>query len=80
MIKLIPILVECHSGYKADEYPRCFYLDNNRFDIKEITDRWYQGDNNPEFPVSNYFRVNAGNSKQYILKHELQSDKWYLCQ
>jgi hypothetical protein len=80
MIKLIPIEVECHAGYKADEYPKCFIRNNDRFEIHQITDRWYQGDNNPEYPVSNYFKVNTTCRKQYIIKHDLESDKWYLCQ
>jgi hypothetical protein len=50
---LIPIEVECHSGYKADEYPKCFSWNNERFEISQVTDRWYQGETNPEYPVSN---------------------------
>ncbi len=80
MFKLIPIKVECHSGYKADEYPKSFYLDNCKHEIEEITDRWYQGDNNPEYPVSNYFKVVSTNGQQYIIKHNLESDTWHLCQ
>jgi hypothetical protein len=38
MLKLIPIKVECHSGFEADEYPKCFYWNNNRFEILEIID------------------------------------------
>lgn len=79
MIRLIPIKAECHSGFKADEYPKCFYVDNNRIEIQEITDRWYQGDNNPEWPVSNYFKVIATDGQQYIIKHDLEKDTWYLC-
>jgi len=80
MKKLIPIKVECHSGFKADEYPKCFYRDNNRIEITEITDRWYQGDANPEWPVSNYFKVITADGNQYIIKHELTEDNWYLYQ
>jgi hypothetical protein len=79
MIKLILIEVECHSGYKADEYPKCFYWEDKRFDIQEITDRWYQSDTNPEWPVSNYFKVITTNRDQYIIKHDLEEDEWYLC-
>jgi len=79
MIKLIPIEVECHSGFKADEYPKCFFLNNSRFEISRITDRWYQGDSNPEYPVSNYFKVETTNGEQFIIKHDLNSDKWHLC-
>jgi hypothetical protein len=80
MIRLVPIEVQCHSGYKADEYPKCFLLDNDRFEICQITDRWYQGDSNPEYPVSNYFKVETTCGKQFIIKHELEKDTWYLCQ
>jgi hypothetical protein len=78
-MKLIPIEVECHSGYKADEYPKYFSWDNDRFEICEVTDRWYQGETNPEYPVSNYFKVETINGVN-IIKHDLESDRWYLCQ
>ncbi|UCG28253.1 MAG: hypothetical protein JSV24_02515 [Bacteroidales bacterium] len=76
--ELIPIKVECHSGYKADEYPKCFYWNNVRFKITEIIDRWYQGDRDPELPVSNYFRVTTSCGGSYIIKHDLKNDEWYL--
>jgi hypothetical protein len=79
MMKLIPVKAECYSGYIADEYPRCFTLKNEKFEIREVTDRWYQGETNPEYPVSNYFKVKTMCGKEFILKHDLQSDIWYLC-
>jgi len=78
MKDLYQITVECHSGYKVDEYPKCFYWDNIRFEIDEIMDRWYQGDSNPEFPAANYYKVITNDRKTYILKHEIQSDIWFL--
>ena len=78
-IEMIPIKVECHSGYKVDEYPKCFYWNNDRFEIQEIIDRWYQGDRDPEWPVSNYFRVDTTCGKRYIIKHDIENDEWYLC-
>jgi hypothetical protein len=79
MIELIPIKVECHSGFKADEYPKCFYWNNKRFEITEILDRWYQGETNPEWPVSDYFKVDTNDGRQYIIKHELKTGRWHLC-
>ncbi|MDP4224101.1 MAG: cytoplasmic protein [Bacteroidota bacterium] len=78
MSDLIPVLVECHSGYKADEYPRCFYLGDVRYEITEITDRWFQSDRYPEWPESDYFKVKTKSGGQYIIKHELKSDLWYI--
>ena len=48
------------------------------FEIKEILDRWYKGDLNPEFPVANYFKVSVAEDKIFILKHEIKSGKWFL--
>lgn len=85
MRDLFPIKVECYSGYKADEYPRCFYLDNNRFDVEEVIDRWYQmsasneeEDSTSGFPASNYYKVRTRDQQVYILKHETETDLWYL--
>lgn len=77
-MKLIPIIVECHSGYKADEYPICFYWANIRFEIKEIADRWLQAQITPDGPVANYFKVRDTNNTEYIIKHELKNDLWFL--
>ncbi|MBN1819390.1 MAG: cytoplasmic protein [Prolixibacteraceae bacterium] len=78
MNDLIPVKVECHSGYKADEFPKYFYFDNIRFKITEISDRWYEGGLNPDFPVANYLKVITNDKKIYILKHEISTGNWYL--
>ena len=77
-MKLIPIKVECHSGFKADEYPVCFYLENVKIEIKEISDRWYQAKPTPDWPVADYFKVSTADNMKYIIKHELKSDEWFL--
>lgn len=77
MVNFIPIIVECHSGYKADEYPKCFYYRDNKYDIIEITDRWYQSDLNPQWPESDYFKVETTSGKQYIIRHVLETNLWY---
>jgi hypothetical protein len=79
MRELIPIKVDCYSGYKADEYPKCFYWNNKLFKILEISDRWYQGDRNPEMPISEYFKVKTEAGELYIIKHDIEKDKWFLC-
>jgi hypothetical protein len=78
MMHSIPIKVQCYSGYKANEYPVCFYWKDERFDISEITDRWYQGGRDPDYPVSNYFKVITILGRHYLIKHEVESDRWYL--
>jgi len=79
MIRLLPIRVESYSGFKADEYPKSFYREDIRYDVIEVLDRWYQGNSDPEIPVSDYFKVTAADGNEYILKHEILIDKWFLC-
>lgn len=78
MRKLVPVKVESHSGYKADEYPESFVHEDIRFEIHEITDRWYQGDRDPDVPVADYFKVETTCGKQFLLKHEIGNDQWYV--
>jgi hypothetical protein len=78
MINPIPIEVECYSGYKADEYPKCFYMAGNKYEIKEILDRWYQGNRDPKWIAANYFKVVTTDGKKFILKHEIEIDEWSL--
>ena len=78
MKDLVQIKVECHSGYKANEYPVRFYWETICFEIVDILDRWYQGDLNPVFPAATYFKVSTVNEKTFILKHEIIKDVWFL--
>ena len=82
MRSFMPVLeqikVESHSGYRADEYPKRFLWNDKWFEVAEIDDRWYQGESNPEFPASDYFRVTVAGSGSFILKHDLAGDKWYM--
>jgi len=63
------IEVETYSGYKADEYPRKFWLGEKQLEIMDIEDRWYS-------PGSSYFKVFADDGKTYIIKHNTKSDNW----
>jgi len=78
MKNLFEIKVECHAGFKADEYPVRFYWDNIGFEIEEIVDRWYQGDQNTAFQAANYFKVRTIDKMNFILKHVTEQDRWFL--
>jgi len=36
-----PVTVECHSGYKANEWPVAFIFQGERREISEILDRFF---------------------------------------
>jgi len=55
------IYVDAYSGYRANERPRQFCLDDDVFEIAEVQDRWYEP--NPE-----YFKVSTIDGKLYLLR------------
>lgn len=78
-MKLIPVNVKTHSGYKADEYPLSIEQENAEIFVTEVIDRWYQSDLNPEFPAADYFKVKTSGNNDMLIKHDLASDSWYVC-
>jgi len=63
------IRVETYCGYRADEYPRRFWIRDVCLEILEIEDRWYS-------PGFSYFKVFADNANHYILKRSTASNTW----
>ena len=79
-MKLLPVQVECYAGAKANETPRRFTLAGHTVEIGEVLDRWYQVESQPEWPRADYFKVRGADQKEYLLKHDLESDEWFLGQ
>jgi hypothetical protein len=77
-MRLIPIQVECHAGVKADETPRRFRWEEQAIEVEEVVDRWHQVESRPEWPRADYFKVRGVDRREYLLKHDLESDEWYL--
>ena len=75
---LTPIQVECYAGHKADETPRRFLWEGTWLEVVDVVDRWYQAAGNPEWPLADYFKVLAADQHEYLLKHDRESDAWYL--
>jgi hypothetical protein len=65
------IVVKTHSGYKADEYPKSFIMNNVCYTVMDIEDRWYD-------PGYSCFKVFTDDGKRYILKNDTKTDEWYL--
>jgi hypothetical protein len=63
--------VECYAGYKGDQYPIRFYLQDRVLEVKDIEDQWYS-------PSARYFRVHASDGNIYVLKHNEEHDSWSL--
>ena len=49
-------------------------------EVGEVLDRWYQVESKPEWPRADYFKVRAVDEREYLLKHDLETDEWFLGQ
>ena len=65
------VRVECHAGYRGEEYPRRFWLGARQIAVAEILDRWLG-------PDHRYFKLRATDGDLYILRHEEGADQWTL--
>ena len=65
--------VECYSGFKADERPVRFRLDERQYLIEEIVDQWYG-------TQDVFYKVRADDGNLYILRRETSTPQgaWHL--
>lgn len=64
--------MRCYSGYKADERPVSFLLqDGERRTVENVIDQWYGEDHT-------YFKVLADDHMVYVLRHDRGLDEWAL--
>jgi hypothetical protein len=59
----LPIHITAYSGYKANERPRDFTVDEDLYEIAEVEDRWYE-------PDAMYFRVRTTEGRRFILRYD----------
>lgn len=66
-----PIKVECYSGYKADERPVSFILNDKKIMVDRTIEQW-------RTPDADHFKVMADDGKRYQLVHDTIKDGWIL--
>ncbi len=67
----ISVRVECYAGYRDEETPRCFHINDRRVAVAEVVDRWLA-------PEHRYFKVCDTDGDLYILRHDVAGDRWEL--
>lgn len=65
------IEVVAYSGYKANERPLYFILDQKRLEVQNVIDRWYGVEHD-------YFKVLADDGKVYLLRWHRSLDLWFI--
>jgi hypothetical protein len=66
-----PLRVECYAGYRAEERPEAFWLNDRRVAVRAILDRWYGEDHA-------YFKLDGEDCVRYILRRDVSRDEWEL--
>ena len=67
----LKITVQGYSGYKLNERPTRFILDDHQYEVEDILDQWYS-------PDSTYFKVRANDGSDYILRYHSATEEWTL--
>ncbi|MCX7982715.1 MAG: hypothetical protein N2572_07395 [Syntrophales bacterium] len=70
------VIVECLSGYKANERPMAFLYEGRRIEIAEILDRWCEGGIDPTRPPVDYFKVKTTDGDIFFLRYLSLFDTW----
>ena len=68
MNDVTPRYVDAYSGYKANERPRQFALDEEIYEIDTVLDQWYE-------PAATYFKVQTLEGKTYLLRYDEEADE-----
>ena len=67
----VKIKVQGYSGFKLNERPSRFTLDDREYQVQEILDQWYG-------PDEVYFKARANDGNDYILSYNSLTDEWRL--
>ena len=63
------VQVECYAGYRGEETPRRFHLNQQCIEITEVLDRWLA-------PDHRFFKVLGEDGRQYILRYDTETEHW----
>ena len=67
----VKIEVEAYSGYKANERPLSFVLDQKKRVVVNVMDRWYGEEHD-------YYKVLADDGRIYLIRWHRLLDLWFL--
>jgi hypothetical protein len=71
LLRNTTIEVQCYAGYKAEERPVSFLLEDEKRVVEDIIDQWHGEDHT-------YFKVVADDHRVYLLRYNRTGDFWTL--
>ncbi|HGY56801.1 MAG TPA: hypothetical protein ENK44_13930 [Caldithrix abyssi] len=70
--------VKTKAGYRSVERPAAFFYQEQRYEIDEVIDRWYEGGLDPRRPIMTYFKVHTTDDQIFLLRYNQKRDVWAL--
>ena len=67
----LPIYVDAYSGYKANEHPMRFQVDEDLYEIAAVESKRQE-------PDVEYFTVRTTDDKRFVLRYDPHEDEWTL--
>jgi hypothetical protein len=72
------IKVQCHSGYRTEERPLAFILNNETINIVEILDRWIEEGIHDKIR-KRYFQVKGSDGLIHKIYFIEKTKEWFIC-
>ena len=73
----LPLSVKCYSGFRLNERPLSFFLDDREFTVMDIEGSWFEEDEAGRARLA-CFRVRADDGDLYLLSYDEYTDTWSL--
>jgi hypothetical protein len=70
------IRVTAYSGYRDNESPRTFLINDEKMTVVEIVDRWIE-ENFSDRMRKRFFIVKTDNDKQYKIYVDEKTSEWF---
>ena len=64
----VPIYVTAYSGYKGNERPHSFLVEEQLYEVEAILTRWYE-------PLFACFKLVTTDGKLFVIRYEQTSDQ-----
>jgi hypothetical protein len=72
----VNIRVTAYSGYRDNESPRTFLINDEKMTVVEILDRWIE-ESYSDRMRKRFFIVNTDNDKQYKIYVDEKTSEWF---
>lgn len=67
----VEVEVSAYAGYRGEEAPQCFYLQDRKVEVVRIVDRWLS-------PGQRYFKIIGDDKNTYVLRYNISKNQWEL--